>query len=278
MTQDKITIKGPAKINLYLHIVGKKNDGYHLIESLFMTLPNLCDVLEIEEQDGFELVVSGKYEKNSGNLTNNIVAKAATMLMDKFPDKNLGAKITLQKNIPVGAGLGGGSSDAAAALRALNKFWHLNLNLDELAEIGLSLGADVPFFVKGKNAFVSGIGEKITLCEIDNMYILLVNPNKHVSTLGVYKGFAGNFSESIIGERFAEYPLIKNAHNDLQKSAINIEPEIRSVLEKLQTQKGCDFARMSGSGSTCFAVFDSSANLDAARTNIAQSHPSWLCI
>ncbi len=182
----------PAKINLYLHITGKHADGYHLLDSL-MVFTDIADAITAEKADAITLRVSGEFADNSGDISDNIVIKAARALADSAGVK-AGASISLQKNIPVGAGLGGGSSDAAATLRLLNTLWGINYSDEKLAQIGLTLGADVPFCLYGRPAFVSGIGEVIGAApDLPQFWILLANPRKVLSTKDVFTQSAIDF-------------------------------------------------------------------------------------
>jgi 4-diphosphocytidyl-2-C-methyl-D-erythritol kinase len=271
----------PAKINLYLHITGKRPDGYHLLESLMIPI-NLSDEITVESHNKLELQVSGAFAKSSGNPDDNIVIKAARALA---PDK--GAKITLHKNIPAGAGLGGGSSDAATTLYLLNELWGLNYTRKKLTEIGLSLGADVPFFLNAKPAFVSGIGEIIDDAGVlPKLHILLVNPNKSLSTPAVFKhkpipssspsaGAAGVIHTIPASGDNGFVNFLKTCRNDLEKNAIELMPEIADILSILEKQNGCHISRMSGSGATCFGIFDSEINLQKAAEAIRIMQPDW---
>ena len=241
-------IQAPAKLNLSLEVTGKRPDGYHLLESDVIFL-SLYDELEFEPAEDLFL---------NSNIADNIILKAARSL---HPTK--GAKIKLRKNIPMGGGLGGGSADAAATLIVLNKLWELNLPEKKLYEIALSLGADVPVCLfshlqKTNTAHFSGVGEIVTHASPrPYWYFLLVNPNKNLPTINVFR----------------EYELGNTAptghKNDLEYAAIKLVPDIAHILEFLKSTKGNLFARMTGTGSTCFAVYE---NIDDA-TNAATQVP-----
>jgi 4-diphosphocytidyl-2-C-methyl-D-erythritol kinase len=235
----------PAKLNLTLKVTGKRPDGYHLLESEVVFL-SLCDELEFE--------LAPKLEVNS-DIENNIIIKAARAL-----DANKGAKITLSKNIPMGGGLGGGSADAAATLVALNQLWGLNKPEAELYDIALKLGADVPVCLYGhlnkvSSARFEGIGEVLTPYSAPKYYYLLVNPNIHLATVDVFNQLKGR--------------------NNLQEPAIELCPEVGDVLEFLQATQNRLFARMSGSGATCFAVFKKME--DAAKAAESVPNKWWKC-
>jgi 4-diphosphocytidyl-2-C-methyl-D-erythritol kinase len=261
-------ILAPAKINLYLHVTGKRPDGYHLLDSL-MIPTKLCDVVEVLPSAGLELEVMGDFAVAAGDK-DNIVIKAAMALA---ADANIkpAAKIILQKNIPVGAGLGGGSADAAAILKMLNEFWGIGYSVDRLAEIGLLLGADVPFCVYNTAAVVAGIGEVIKPAALPPLHILLVNPNKHLATKDVFTHKAIDFSKAageIPQESKAFIEFLKGCKNDLEANAIELVPQLADVLSAIEKQRGCLLVRMSGSGATCFGLFDNAADLKAAADNI----------
>jgi 4-diphosphocytidyl-2-C-methyl-D-erythritol kinase len=270
----------PAKINLYLHITGKRPDGYHSLQSLMVPV-GISDKIEVAASYKLELEISGEFAKNSGNLNDNIVIKAAHSLS---PDK--GAKIILEKNIPVGAGLGGGSSDAAAALLLLNDFWGLHYSKEKLAQIALGLGTDVPFFINNKPAFVSGIGEIIADSpSLPHLHILLINPGKPLSTPAVFKHKPIAFSPkmpAVSNDIFASHDafisFLKTTRNDLEKNAIELMPEIANVLAEIGKQEGCLLARMSGSGATCFGVFDGEESIKNAAANLKIAQPHFVLI
>ncbi|MCV2503947.1 MAG: 4-(cytidine 5'-diphospho)-2-C-methyl-D-erythritol kinase [Neisseriaceae bacterium] len=233
----------PAKLNLYLKIKGKRDDGYHLIESVF-SLINLFDILEIEPtfKDEVTLVSSNKEIANEDNL----VVRAAYLLKEKTNNKN-GANIILSKNIPMGAGLGGGSSNAATTLIALNYLWKTCLSVSELREIGLQLGADVPFFILGKNALVSGIGEILKPIQLEKSYYVVIFPNIHISTKKIFQSLilTQNETPSIISGLDDESIAI----NDLQTTAFSLHPEMETISQLLAP---FGKAVMTGSGSALF--------------------------
>ncbi|QRN41409.1 MAG: 4-(cytidine 5'-diphospho)-2-C-methyl-D-erythritol kinase [Neisseriaceae bacterium] len=231
----------PAKINLYLHIKGRRSDGYHLIESIF-SLINLFDVLEIKTTFNNEInLISSNQEIATQD---NLILKAAHMLKNKTGSK-YGANITLNKNIPIGAGLGGGSSNAATTLVALNYLWQTHLSISELREIGLELGADIPFFILGENALVSGIGEILTPIKLAKSYYVIVFPNISISTKKIFQALAltQNKSTGIISR------LCDGTKNDLQTTAFRLYPEMEIVSQLL-----APFGNpvMTGSGSAMF--------------------------
>ncbi len=257
-----------AKINLFLHVVGKREDGYHLLESLFVPL-HLSDTVVISKSDEVSCTVDG------AAIEDNIVIKAANLLKSDFRIK-AGCKIHIAKNILIGAGLGGGSSNAATVLKMLNELWRVNLTQEQLEKYALKLGADVPFFIGCRPAFLEGVGEKITFVNLGiELPILLINPNVHVSTKEVFqKGFS-EFTPNLEANA-DQKKLIFTGHNDLYANACAIAPEIKNVIEFLQKQEGIKVARMSGAGSTCFGIFENIESMYKAQKQVPQNWWSYV--
>lgn len=272
--------KSFAKINLYLEITGREG-GYHQLSSL-MAFLNIYDLIEFQNSSKLELEISGPYSQFLKNdKSENIILRAVKLLSElyNFEPK---LKIILTKNIPIQAGIGGGSSNAATTLLMLNEFYDLKIPEKKLAEIGLKLGADVPFCLHQKLALICGIGQNITSLNINPkpLFALIVNPNITLSTKAVFEEFAKNnfpfsskTSEKIDEQNFIS--IIKNHHNDLEKAAILLAPELKEILIELKGQKNCLMARMSGSGSTCFGLFDNAFDLESAYENLVQKFPNF---
>nr|WP_246168514.1 4-(cytidine 5'-diphospho)-2-C-methyl-D-erythritol kinase [Wolbachia endosymbiont of Ctenocephalides felis wCfeT] len=274
-------MKAPAKINLFLHVVDKKETGYHVIEGLFV-FANLANFLEIKVGEK-----ESKYDNSMVEFVNseskidrqyNTITKAVNLLLRYAPQRTK-VSIKVVKNIPTAAGLGSGSSDAGAVIRTLGKFW--GVDMPALNEIALSVGSDVPASVESKPAFVTGIGDE--LYHIKNFSlptnIVLIKPKKKfLSTPEVFSKHDGNFSQSIKWNTEAEKNLskfIKEVKNDLQEIAISLVPEVKDVISSLESQKGCILSRMSGSGTTCFGMFDNKENAKAAAVRIREQQPEW---
>ena len=264
--------KSPCKINLFLDIKSKRKDGYHLIESLFHTI-DLFDIIKIEENKEFKISTSGRYKLND-NEEDNIVAKIFYHFKNEIGLKK-NYKINIEKNIPTGAGLGGGSSNAATMIKFFLE--ELNINPDiRLIESFSKFGADIPFFIKGGLSWVSGIGEKIYSFNFTLPYkIILIFPNINVSTKLAYSKFTENdFNKSDIFyiknllEDFAVKnkeinfeDLYSHTYNIFEKNVFNIEPKIKEYKEKAENEikrKIC----MSGSGSSLFALYDKDENMN----------------
>lgn len=276
----------PAKVNLFLHIVGQRPDGYHEIESLF-AFTDFGDRLRARWASHLNLTIDGPFAARLAELTpegeeHNIVLKAAHRLREAAGQSELGAEITLTKNLPVAAGIGGGSSDAAAALRLLSDIWRLDCPASDLAEIALGLGADVPACLHSRPCLVSGIGERIVpYSGLPHTPCLLVNPGHSVPTPQVFSGFRESrqdFSDPIAPKLGATpRQLLQQTRNDLEPAAKEILPVIADVLQELAGIEGCLLSRMSGSGATCFGLFESVDQAQTASTALARRHPDWWC-
>ncbi|MDX1949418.1 MAG: 4-(cytidine 5'-diphospho)-2-C-methyl-D-erythritol kinase [Rickettsiales bacterium] len=271
-----------AKINLFLHILGKREDNYHLLESIFY-FTNCYDEISFEPSNANELEVNGRFAFKLENLKNsNLILKIYELLQKNFPQKLPNLKFTLTKNLPVSAGIGGGSANAAGVLREVNKFFELNLDNNSLQKIGLEIGADVPACVFSKPCFVEGIGEKIS--EIKNfteLNILLINPLIEVATKDIFAMGFDKFSKPISIEKtdFSNsnnlIKFLQNTKNDLENNAVKICPEINQIIGFLQGLEGVLIARMSGSGATCFVIFDNQENLFSAYKEVEKNFPSY---
>ncbi len=275
-------ITAPAKLNLFLHVLGQDPDGYHQIESL-VVFTQFGDRLEVQEGHTISLEVEGPFADQCGPLENNLVLKAANALAALAPG-HVGATLKLYKYLPPASGLGGGSSDAAAAIKLLIPFWNLQIEDKAIAELALSLGADVPACLRQRPAIMRGIGELLSAAPLfPGCYVLLVNPRISLSTRDVFEKLGGRFSKP--AQRFPRQ--ISSAKklarqlgargNDLQKPAIELVPEIQTILDALARQKECMLSRMSGSGATCFGLFANADELAAAALAIRREHPDyWL--
>lgn len=260
----------PAKVNLHLHITGKRTDGYHLLDSLAV-FPNAGDVIRVEPAETLSLTITGPFGKTLAAEPDNLVLRAARALNPT----GTGA-ITLEKNLPVASGIGGGSADAAAALRVLSRHWNLNAPLYGIAA---SLGADVPVCLARQSACMSGIGEILSPApKLPHLGLILVNPGVHVATPAVFRARSAAFTPAAAfpaawttAESLAE--ALRLTSNDLEPPAISLAPVIGDVLAHLKSLPGCLLARMSGSGATCFGIFATPTAASTAATHIQQ--PNW---
>ncbi len=260
-----VTAAAPAKINLYLHVTARRDDGYHELDSL-MAFGDFGDVLEAEPAEGLSIRATGPFAAEMPDDEENLAMRAARRLAEAA-GVTAGAALTLNKAIPVAAGLGGGASDAAAVLKALSTLWGIADGAVDLPAIALELGADVPVCLYGRAAFVGGIGEKIEPAPpLPDAGLLLVNPGVKLSTQSVFEKRRGGFSPAHPFDRTPATAadlarLLKDRANDLTESAVRMCPVIKDVLAGLEKIPGCHLARMSGSGATCFGLFD---DLEAA--------------
>lgn len=266
------SIIAPAKVNLFLHITGKRDDGYHLLQSL-VAFADIGDEIKVEEADSFSLSMNNQdIPVDENNLVTQAVEKTANAL-----NREPNIKVTLYKEIPAGAGLGGGSSDAAATIKALQTLWDEQLGEEELASILIGLGADVPVCYEASGCFVKDIGETITLLpSFPPMPAVLVHPNVFCATEKVFENFSASFSSPVtIPEDFDSIDFLKEQRNDLTDAAQMIAPEIKDVLAIIEKQDGCKLSRMTGSGSACFGLFKTRSDAENAADTIQKEKPDW---
>ncbi|HET7773059.1 MAG TPA: 4-(cytidine 5'-diphospho)-2-C-methyl-D-erythritol kinase [Burkholderiaceae bacterium] len=253
-----MSLQAPAKINLFLHVVGRRADGYHLLQSVFQLI-DLADTLHFDLRDDGQIVLAAPL---SGVAPEDDLCVRAARLLERAARRPMpGATITVDKRIPMGGGLGGGSSDAATTLLALNHLWALGLSRAQLAELGLALGADVPFFIGGSNAWVEGIGEQLTPLQLPQRWFLVVHPGVGVATPTVFK--APDLTRNTPSVIISDFVRAASAselfgRNDLQPVAERLEPAVKLAAQALPG------SRMSGSGACVFAAFDNEAAANAA--------------
>jgi 4-diphosphocytidyl-2-C-methyl-D-erythritol kinase len=263
----------PAKVNLYLHVTAKREDGYHLLDSLAV-FPAVGDVVSAAPGQGLSLEITGPFGAVLRAEPDNLLLRAARALA---PGR--GGAMTLEKNLPVASGIGGGSADAAAALHALSALWSV-VDAD-LPALALSLGADVPVCLASRPARMQGVGEVLASAPVlPEFGIVLVNPGVAVPTPAVFRARQGGYTPAAdlpeawpSAEAMADD--LRRCTNDLQNAAIGIQPVIGEVLDMLAALPGALLARMSGSGATCFAIFPTPADAAAAASRITQ--PGWWC-
>ncbi|MBL4720591.1 MAG: 4-(cytidine 5'-diphospho)-2-C-methyl-D-erythritol kinase [Alphaproteobacteria bacterium] len=275
MSESKtLVVSAPAKVNLYLTITGRRADGLHLIDSL-VAFTTLGDELRITPGERLDVTCTGPFSANMPLPYKNLVYLAAQQLADAA-GVSARADIAITKNLPIAAGIGGGSSDAAATLRTLVKAWGLSDKGVDLDKIGLTLGSDLPVCILGETSYAGGIGEVLTPGpKLPNAGLLLVNPGVGLVTSSVYGARKGGFSPV---NRFKSDPqdaaelaaMLEDRENDLTRPAIRLCPVIRDVLSALNKAPGCHLGRMTGSGATCFGIFDDRAAAEAAKASVAR--------
>lgn len=279
MPTDPIRVFAPAKVNLFLHVGARRANGYHELQSL-MAFADVGDELAIEPGAGLSLTVEGPFIDALASEKNNIVLKAALALAERA-GVTPNAKITLTKSLPVASGLGGGSSDAAAALRGLCKLWRVTVTEADLQEIAVTLGADVPVCLKGRPCWVEGIGEKLSVVPIfPTLYVVLINPGVAVSTAQAYgavqeKTGTATQHPSAFRDAAALIDFLRTTNNDLQKPAVKLAPVIDEVLAALHAEPSTLLARMSGSGATCLGIFASKDDARSIAEKMVAAHSDW---
>ena len=266
-------VPAPAKLNLFLHITGRRADGYHLLQSVFMLI-DWCDTLHFElRHDG----AISREDLTAAHLPAEDLVVRAARLLQQATGCTLGVHVGLEKRLPAEAGMGGGSSDAATCLLALNRLWGLGLNRAQLAALGLQLGADVPFFIGGRNAWVEGVGEQLTPLSLENARFVVVKPPGGASTQAIFsspllkrdtkpaiiRGFAANDASEPL--KHSIQSILDIGHNDLQPVAQALCPDVGHCINWLQSHglRG----RMSGSGTAVFAQIRQSLDLSDAPGN-----------
>ncbi|MGB3809273.1 MAG: 4-(cytidine 5'-diphospho)-2-C-methyl-D-erythritol kinase [Parvibaculum sp.] len=274
--------RAPAKINLSLLVRGRRGDGFHDLQSL-VVFADCGDVLRGELAPALALDVTGPFAGALGDKSNNLVLRAATALGDCLGRKR-GARLTLEKNLPVASGIGGGSADAAAALRLLAKLWEASVEPEVLASLALRLGADVPVCLDSRPALMWGIGDLVVRTDaLPPFWLVLANPGIAVSTAQVFKVLnASPLDELGIGPKLPAMTgldaLISwlTAHgNDLEAPAQKLAPVIADVIAAIGKTKGCRLTRMSGSGATCFGIYAGEAEARAAEAELKAKQPRW---
>lgn len=272
VSKDSLILLAPAKVNLTLNVTGKRADGYHLLHSIIAFTSDFGDEITITPADKFKFTQSG-VSRNLPSADKNLIVKTAQALAGQF-NQSLLCHIHLNKIIPIGAGLGGGSSDAASVIKGLLKLWDITPAPSELHAFMLSIGADIPVCHHRKTCVMQGIGEGITpLDKIRAFHAVLVYPNEFCSTVDVFKNFDSAFTTP--SKRGDLIEMIQNGQNDLTTPAIQKIPTIADILNCLSNEENCIFTRMSGSGSCCFGIFNTAENAKVAAINIKKEKPHW---
>jgi 4-diphosphocytidyl-2-C-methyl-D-erythritol kinase len=269
----------PAKLNLYLHVLGRDQRGYHLLDSL-VVFADIGDELSVTPSAGFSLSIDGPFGQGLECDSSNLVWKAAHMLAaatGHAPD----VAVTLTKTLPVASGIGGGSSDAGAMLRALCTLWGLDPASAAVMGVAAMLGSDVPVCVPARSCFMGGVGEALDACPpLPRMAIVLANPGFPLPTKDVFAARQGAFAPE---GRFDITPrdaaqlvhILGSRDNGLTAAALSLKPEIATVLDALGQCDGCLLPRMLGSGATCLGLFHTDRAAEAAAAKLSASYPGW---
>ena len=248
-----IRVPAPSKLNLFLHITGRRENGYHELQSIFQLI-DLCDWLEFEPRTDQEIHIEGL---NSVDLNQNLIYKA-TQILKPYAQTATGLSIRLEKNIPMGAGLGGGSSDAATTLIVVNQLWQCGLNIQQLADLGVQLGADVPIFIHGRNAWAEGIGEHLTFIDLDQKQYIVLKPDCFISTQLLFS--QKTLTRDSKPTTFCAYQLEpSNFGNNFEPLARELYPEVEEAMQYLD-QFG--HAKLTGTGACVFAEVTDEMNVD----------------
>lgn len=268
-----------AKVNLYLHVTGRRADGFHLLDSLIV-FAEAGDEIALAPADRLRLTIHGPFATGLEAGPDNLVRRAARALQE-LTGVEAGAAIRLTKNLPIASGIGGGSADAAATLDGLCRLWNVAPDRAALRRLAAKLGADVPVCLEGRPSFVGGIGEEIVPAEgLPPSWLLLANPRVATPTPAVFKARHGPFSKparwSAAPRDFAEFAArLQSCGNDLTEAAIGVTPAIRDLLVALASLPGCVLARLSGSGATCFGLFADERGARAAEVSLRAARPNW---
>lgn len=262
---DKLSVPAPAKLNLFLHITGRLSNGYHSLQTLFQLI-DLQDELEFTVHTSPDITFSCTDETLLND--DNLVLKAARLLKDSAGNKSLGAHVHLIKKLPMGGGIGGGSSDAASALLALNRLWQLDYSIEELAALGLTLGADVPVFVRGHSAWGEGIGEQLTAVPTEPSHFLLIHPPVHVATaqLFAHPELTRDTPISTI-----QPALAQTGRNDFEPLVRKLYPEIEQAF---QDCLNFGTARLTGTGSCLYLPLTTNTVAHDVKAKLSTINPS----
>jgi len=278
MTRAIETAGAPAKLNLFLHVTGRRADGYHLLDSL-VAFADIGDRISAEPADSLSLSITGPFAGALTGEADNLVLRATRLLAEETGRTPVVA-LTLEKNLPVAAGIGGGSADAAATLRALIRLWDLEVSQEQLMALALRLGADVPVCLLGQPCRLSGIGETLSpLSSLQALPVLLVNPGVPLSTPAVFRARDGGFGTAaparLPAEPAALLGFLRAQRNDLTEAALALAPQIGTVLDWLESLPGCLLARLSGSGPTCFALMRDTESAETGASALRTAQPGW---
>lgn len=269
--------KARAKINLFLHCIGKLPNGYHNLQSL-VAFADIYDIIKLKLAKTYSLNINGDFANtlnNSTSINDNIITKTFNLFKKTF-NLNSNVEINLTKNLPLGAGIGGGSSDCAVVILGLIKLFNLKINKEDLIQLALQIGSDIPVCLHQKIAIMEGIGDKITPYKLNKrLYIILINPNIILPTKDVFANLTAPYNAKInIANTGNIIDFLKQHTNDLLNSAISIQPSLIDILKELQNTKPI-LANMSGSGSTFFALYDDFKQINQVLPYLYKKFPQY---
>ncbi len=283
-----LTETARAKVNLTLRVLGRRPDGYHDIESL-VVFADCADTLTLTPGPELGLSTGGPGAQDCGEMSDNLVIRAARLLGERIPGLTLG-QFTLDKHLPVAAGIGGGSADAAAALRLLARANGIAIDDQSIVDVARETGADIPVCLASRACTMTGVGENLSMLDVPSMPCVMVNPRVGVATKDVFAALGLGRGELLAGAGDimlsrgwpadgasfdAWIEAIGSGTNDLEPPALKVEPVIDGVLSTLRATQGVQLARMSGSGATCFAIYETIGDAGQAANAISQAHPNW---
>ena len=280
--------EGRAKVNLTLRVNGRRADGFHDLDSV-VAFADCADQLTLSPGSDLNLTMSGPLAQACGDTSDNLVLKAARLLAERVPGMKTGS-FSLDKVLPVAAGIGGGSADAAAALRLLAQLNGLSLDDPRIVEVAKLTGADVPVCVQSRGCVMTGVGETLQPLSLPKMPCVMVNPGVPVATKDVFAALGLRNGELLVGvtdvllqdrwpdeqgslEEWVE--ALAASSNDLERPAMRVQPVIGKVIAALNATNGAWLARMSGSGATCFAIYENTAEAGRAAEKLRRDHPGW---
>lgn len=278
MSLKEYSLFSPAKINLFLEILSKRNDGFHNLNSL-MCFCNIGDKIKISKSESYSLNITGPFSDDLKSK-NNIITDTLKKL-EIFFNKKFSVSIVLEKNLPISSGMGGGSSNAATIVRAIINIFNLDIKKLDLDKLLISIGSDVPFCFYGKSSIVSGIGEKVVpLKHLEDLKVLLVNPLVEISTKSIFHQIKcfntnpTNFPREKIN-RSKLIDILNQSKNDLQYIVTKKNTQVNEVIDFFKNETESSFYRMTGSGATCFGVFDTYSHMKKAEVKLKNKNNNW---
>ena len=270
-----------AKLNLFLHITGKRPDAYHDLQS-WVAFIEPADVLTLREAKKNHFYADGPFASALPPAKDNLIMKTIELMSQRHGKKKAAFYVELKKNLPVGSGMGGGSADVAGTLRALQKFWGFEWHTEDAAWLAKNLGADVPICLAGQSCMVDGIGDHLhpTSSMPANCHVVLVFPGVHVSTTSIFERISPPYTPPVKIKTQCQdvvdlAQILRETRNDLMQAAMSTERQILSAFRRLTEHPGCLLARMTGSGSTCFGIFADAETAQAATRAILKAEPRW---
>lgn len=271
--------KSLAKINLFLHVMGRRNDGYHELDSLVAFTEDIYDLISIELSDQYQFVIDGPFADQL-TTNENIITHSVNLLSKKY-QKTSSVKINLTKNLPIASGIGGGSSNAATVIKLLCDLWDLSVPDAELITISKNIGADVPMFILNKACYLNGIGEILTpVKKLPDIWAILINPGIAISTPQIFQMGLEQYYKPQTHHQYSFnnqtlISFLKDTQNDLYFNSLQLAPSLSNIVNTLADLEGCELSRMSGSGATCFGLFNNIQQAQTALKSLQVMFPNY---